>query len=178
VTYRSSDDGTNATPVMGANGEALLPDVQRPVFVDTLGEDGVTVTRNQYNPASQKYEPVFVDGQPAVVKRVEKVDTTTGVRAGQQLSADEQEKNRQLKAQLAQMADATRKQIAAAQQAIARDRGKLDVKKFATQYPGAGRSVSRDYVLQKYKEFSDQDSQVKLKDVVDSLIKQGFTIQD
>ncbi len=77
-------DGETATPIVGTGGEALLPDAQRQVFIDTLGDDGVSVTRNVYNPQTGKYEPVQINGAAATVKRVPRVSTETGMTAAQE----------------------------------------------------------------------------------------------
>jgi hypothetical protein len=88
VTYQVDADGT-ATAIVGANGEPLTPDTQRPVFVDTLDDDGVTMQRNQYNPTTGKYEPVMIGDAPAVVRRVQRVNPESGMtESGERADAD------------------------------------------------------------------------------------------
>jgi hypothetical protein len=72
---------TVGTPIAGANGEALQPDYQRPVFIEYLDEDGITVRKAQYDAESKTYKDVEVNGKPVVAKRVEAV-TPEGVKAG------------------------------------------------------------------------------------------------
>lgn len=81
ITYQVNPDGT-ATPMVGPGGEALAPDYQRPATIDALSDDGVSVGKLQFNPRTNKYEPVTVDGEPVVTRRVERVSPETGVRAG------------------------------------------------------------------------------------------------
>ncbi|MFL6228430.1 MAG: hypothetical protein ACJ741_06590 [Pyrinomonadaceae bacterium] len=95
-----------------------------------------------------------------------------------QVTKETADANRASRESLAKMADATRRQIAAQQASIARDRVKLSKAQFSTRYPLAGTTVSQDYVIKKFNEFSAKDPSVKISDVVNSLIRQGAKIQD
>lgn len=79
--YAVNPQTGEATAIVGRNGEALQPDNQRPVYIDSLAEDGVTVNRLQYDTETQTYKLVMVDGKPVVTKKVEAV-TPKGVKAG------------------------------------------------------------------------------------------------
>lgn len=117
ITYKLDEDGT-ATPIVGANGEALMPDTQRPVFVDTLGEDGVTMTRNQYDPRTGKYEPLTIGGGAAVVKRVQRINTDTGMTENQEVTDEDRDAIRDLGGQ--RLAETKRRNVVTEGQAAQR----------------------------------------------------------
>lgn len=183
ITYMV--DGETATPIIGPNGEALAPDYQRPVYIDVLGDDGVTVERQQYNPQTQKYEkPALAGGAPAVVKRVERVNTDTGMKESDEVAHEDREaglksreqiakENRESRERIAQFQTRSREQIAAASRAVQRDRLKMSGEQFSARYPGAGKSLSKDYIIKQARDLG-----MILEDAAREAIKQGYTIED
>lgn len=171
LTYRV--DGETATPIVGPNGEALLPDAQRQVFIDTLGDDGVSVTRNVYNPQTGKYEPVQINGAAATVKRVPRVSVETGMTAAQEAADADRDAALVQRRQLEELKIKSRESIAAANRAIQRDRQRLSAQNFATKYPGYGKTLTKDAVLQKAKQLD-----IPAEDVMQSAVRQGYAIKD
>jgi hypothetical protein len=120
---------------------------------------------------------VFRGDQAANVKAPGS-ETPLATTSTAQMSAEQGDKNRQNRVEVAKIMVNSREQIAAQQQAIEKDRVQMSKDQFALRYPGAGKVLKRDAIIDKYNKLKAADPMLTIDKVISDATKQGYTIQD
>jgi hypothetical protein len=160
------DDPANADFVAEAQR------LHMPVFAKKKGEKA---TYKQDAKNGRWY--VFRGDQSADVKAPDST-APLATTSPQQMTAAQGELNRQNRLEVAKIMVNSREQIAAQQQAIEKDRVQMSKDQFALRYPGAGKVLKRDAIIDKYNKLKAADPMLTIDKVISDATKQGYTIQD
>jgi hypothetical protein len=117
------------------------------------------VAINQKTGAATSSAPLGADGKP--------LKTSTK----EQMSAEEKERDRKARKEVANILVGSRERIAATSNQIQRDRISMDKEQFSIKYPGAGKFVTNEDVVQKAKSLNAYAG-----DVIKDLTDKGYTI--
>lgn len=175
------DDPTRVTPVTDENGKVLDAKFERPFTIPYLMPDGVSYGTAQYDRETDSYKPIEVGGQPVVGKQAQPViaEGENKGRTPQQVAQDTQkEEDRKARERIAKWNIDSRDTNARLNRKVQQDRIKLSETQFKARYPGAGRTLTKDYIIQKYKQLSAADPAITIDHVMSSAIRQGFQIED
>lgn len=171
------DDPTKMRQVTDETGKVMDAKFERPYTIPYLLPDGVSYGTAKYNPQTDTYEPVDVNGQPAVSKQSQPI-ITEGENKGrtpQQVAQDrEREADRDSRERIARWQITSRDTNARLARKIQQDRLKLGQTQFQAKYPGYGKPpLTKDYIIQKAKSLK-----MLPEDVAKQAIQQGYTIED
>jgi hypothetical protein len=186
-----SENPSQAQAVTDESGKILDPRFERPFNIPLVDSNGINVGLAQYDQATDSYKQVTVDGKPVVTKQVQPVITegpNSGMTPAQARGDEERDAdrasrertasaNRATRESVARLVTSSRERIASVNQEMQRDRQRLREAAFKIQYPGYGKTLTHDDIVKKYEEFKQTRPNLTLKETVQAVIDQGYTVR-